>query len=576
MKTKFQSYYERLEKDLEDIKNSRGFMGDGALSKAFGFWFLKNEIGLSDQEADENIIDGNDDHGIDAFYLNKQELSLFQFKYPKVKNINKEISNDAILKLFDGVEYLIDSDDNSKTKNDGFNGLIDILKGQDIYTINLYTVSYSSGVFSQKSLINDKIKKLKKLYGTEFHFKDFSKEEIVNIYDRLQRTNNNEVKIKYINMNNSDSIGDDTNEIESWVGTVEALELVNSVKDELGSIFDENIRLLEKNSNINREIVKTASDPEESKMFYFYNNGITFICDDAKISSGNNIITLKGAAIVNGCQTVNSLFEAYENSELKNQVHLLVRILKISTYDERQAITQYLNSQNPIKESYFISNNTIIIDLQKKLLKNNIYLERQINEVSYRKKYSDNDTYNNYDEIYKLENVVQHYVGAYKNKMAARAKSEKSSLFNRKNIEDTLSEISAEKVIKVEKLYKAISEVCTKYRKNRRNSEKDEIIEFLKLDKSTYNSQNYLFINTGDILILNTVVNMNERYNKFSEERTTNELIRKSIFLIKNLIVNDEELSKTASSSITKSKKIYEKEQNYIQGSSIENLDKLG
>lgn len=160
--------------------------------------------------------------------------------------------------------------------------------------------------------------------------------------------------------------------------------------------------------------------------------------------------------------------------------------------------------------------------------------------------------------------------------MAARAKSEKSSLFNRKNIEDTLSEISAEKVIKVEKLYKAISEVCTKYRKNRRNSEKDEIIEFLKLDKSTYNSQNYLFINTGDILILNTVVNMNERYNKFSEERTTDELIRKSIFLIKNLIANDEELSKTASSSITKSKKIYEKEQNYIQGSSIENLDKLG
>lgn len=573
MKTKFQSYYDRLKKDLEEIQVSKGFNGDGALSKAFSFWFLKNEMGLSEQEADENIIDGEDDHGIDAFYLNKNELSLFQFKYPSVNNINKEISNEAILKLIEGVQFLIDSDDNTQTKNDGFNGLIDILNDQDIYTINLYTVSYNSGVIAQKNMVNEKIDLLHKSYGTEFHFKDYSKEEVVNIYDRLQRKNNNEVKIKYINMNNSDSIGDETNEIESWVGTIEAPELVNSVKDKLGSIFDENIRLLEKNSKINNEIVKTASDPIESKMFYFYNNGVTFICDDAKVSSGNNTITLNGAAIVNGCQTVNSLFEAYENSKLTEQVHVLVRILKINTYDERQAITQYLNSQNPIKESYFISNNTIIIDLQKKLLEKNIYLERQINEVSYRKKYNNNHT--SYNEIYKLEDVVQHYVGAYNNKMAAKAKSEKSSLFDRKNIEDTLSGIDAEKVIKVEKLYKAISEICTKYRKNRRNNQKKEIIEFLKLNKESYNSEEYLFINTGDVLILNTVMNMEKKYNKYLIEKTTDDLIRKSIFLIKKLIVGDEELSKSASSSITKSKRIYEKEQNYIQNASTEELDNL-
>ena len=443
MKTVWEHRYEQISNILDSIVSDKCFVGDGAKSKAFGYWFLINKMGLNDQEAEECIIDGNDDYGIDAYILSSEksdenELSIFQFKFPNnKKNINAEVTNEAILKLFDGAEFLINADDNITTENNGFNELLKILKDKTIYKLNMYTVSFNKGVVAQRKEVERKLKNMKDTTGMEVDFNAFDREKIKNLYDKAQHKNDNTIIFKYTNMNSSYSIGDS---IESWVGTVKANELIEGVHNNLGSIFDENIRLFEKKSSINKEIEETAKNSESAKMFYFYNNGITFICDDVKVSPGNNKVKLEGAAIVNGCQTVTSLSEVFDTSGLKDDVQVLVRVLKISTYDERQNITQYLNSQNTIKESYFISNNSVVIELQKELLKHKVYLERQINEVTYRRKYS-NKKFDNYRKIYKLEDVIQRYVGAFKNEYASRAKREKSGLFNKEFVESNLSGI---------------------------------------------------------------------------------------------------------------------------------------
>ncbi|OWW57398.1 hypothetical protein B645_13415, partial [Enterococcus hirae 88-15-E09] len=179
------------------------------------------------------------------------------------------------------------------------------------------------------------------------------------------------------------------NEIDSYVGLINGKELIKSLEDVIGVIFDENIRLHEIKSKVNEGIKNTSSSDKDSSMFYFYNNGITFICDQVNLSPSNLTVRLDGASIVNGCQTVTSLYENHTKKELQEDVDLLVRITKISDYDERAKITQFLNSQNPIKESYFISNHTIVRDLQTKLFESNYYLERQINESSYKEQYVD-------------------------------------------------------------------------------------------------------------------------------------------------------------------------------------------
>lgn len=69
---------------------------------------------------------------------------------------------------------------------------------------------------------------------------------------------------------------------------------------------------------------------------------------------------MQGASIVNGYQTVN----------------VLVIIISIADYSERMKITEYLNSQTPIRDSYFIANHPIVRDLQQKLLQHGYFLER--------------------------------------------------------------------------------------------------------------------------------------------------------------------------------------------------------
>lgn len=46
-------------------------------------------------------------------------------------------------------------------------------------------------------------------------------------------------------------------------------------------------------------------------------------------------------------------------------------------------ITEFLNSQTPIRDSYFIANHPIVRDLQDQLLEKRCFLERQVNEYQY-------------------------------------------------------------------------------------------------------------------------------------------------------------------------------------------------
>ncbi len=195
-------------------------------------------------------------------------------------------------------------------------------------------------------------------------------------------------------------------------------------------------------------------------MFYFYNNGITFIYDEANNSPNKLSINLKGVSIVNGYQTAASLYELQDKGKLQEDVDILVRVIEISDYTERMKITEYLNSQNFIKDSYFIANHIIIRDLQKELLKKGYYLERQINEIEYRKRYGELSA-NSIKRI-TLEKAIQNYTGYWINKYAATAKRGKSSLFDKNKIDEILMEIDADKVIESETTYAEISQVLTK------------------------------------------------------------------------------------------------------------------
>ena len=179
-------------------------------------------------------------------------------------------------------------------------------------------------------------------------------------------------------------------------------------------IFDKNIREYLGNTGVNKNIYNTLMSSTDRKNFFYYNNGITIICDKidstvTKVHAGTNLsvsFNIHNPQIVNGCQTVNSIYEVLKNTnpvELYNQfkdTFVMLKILQIDRISEEQQdlyqnIVKYNNSQNSIDEKTFVSNKGIFSRLQNEFEKRGFLL---LIKQSDKNKFA-----NNYKAISKLK-----------------------------------------------------------------------------------------------------------------------------------------------------------------------------
>ena len=120
-------------------------------------------------------------------------------------------------------------------------------------------------------------------------------------------------------------------------------------------------------------------------------------------------------------------------------------------------------------------------------------------------------------------------------------------------------DINADRVIEANNMYKEISKIITSYRRTRRNQNKTEISEFLGIEHSEFLNKidEYLFMNTGDIVILNTAKLLKYKYKNEKQEITDKELIMNSIHLIHNIIIKNYPAGVRNISALTKNTKLF-------------------
>lgn len=558
--TKFESCYNRIKKQLEEIKNRNEYQND---SVAFIHWYLSQYYKFSEQDISEAIIDGSDDVGIDAILLDESNnsLTVMQFKFPsKENNINLEIDQASVLKAWNGFQTLISNDITYEGTNSRFEEFKNQIKDAFISHFRICFISYNKGVIANRKTIDNYSESFRKDTGSEIEIIYHDKSAIYNIFEKQNRNNNVVIKLKYKQMQSAYNVI--TRNIDSHVGFVNGIDLVKAIEEKISTIFDENIRLYEFTSNVNNGINRTATSTDQSDMFYFYNNGVVFICDQATNSPPSSVIELQGASVVNGCQTLNVLYNAYKKDRLNPQVCLLVRIIVINDYDERMRITEYLNSQTPIRDSYFIANHPSIRELQKQLLENGYFLERQVNEYKFRISCGEKIEEN---KILQLERIMQYYVGYWDNKSSSIAKRGKNALFDKNKIEELLRDISAEKVIEAVNVYDKISAVLTMYRKMRRNKSKNEFAVYMKIPENImYNHlDEFRYLNTGDIILLNAFKNLKYKYKELNIEIDEERVICESIMLVREVMLDQEDVNISLS---TKNASVFSKVQSKING----------
>lgn len=147
-----------------------------------------------------------------------------------------------------------------------------------------------------------------------------------------------------------------------FIGYIDALSLLKSISLENNqlrtlnnNVFEDNIRLFLGNTDINSNIQNTATTKDAD--FHLYNNGITIINSEYKNNTNDYIFY--SVRIINGCQTINSLFEIYryaDDTQVIKNIILPVKLIEAIDEDEIELIATSANSQNQIDTYQLLSN----------------------------------------------------------------------------------------------------------------------------------------------------------------------------------------------------------------------------
>lgn len=180
---------------------------------------------------------------------------------------------------------------------------------------------------------------------------------------------------------------DSGNQIESWVFSMRG-DSVSDIFELAGlRLFARNIRGFLGETPVNRGMADTLK--HEPAHFFYYNNGITILCDKAekRSSKGRDVLRVSNPQVINGQQTTRSL---HLHSAEASKSSVLVKVMQVPRVAGRNddgfdgllsRIVAGTNWQNAIKPSDLMSNDRQQIEIERGLRKlGYIYLRKRQNK----------------------------------------------------------------------------------------------------------------------------------------------------------------------------------------------------
>ena len=370
---------------------------------------MLDKLFYEDEElVEEKIVDYHD-LGIDAYeiYEDTKDIFLIQNKYyGETTAITAEyVKNDFLLRAITALE------NGTYKKSDELQGAFSKYKDSADFTVYLQ-LFVTNNIHNREA--DEYVKKFNvshpKYIAKIFYLDDIEER----YYGETQQVKKNiSVKVESVNKGTILNINTEGYKLENVIDARYVLTPIVSVyrlyRDSIEKgypIFDKNIREYLGNKGVNKSIYQTLLDEEDRKNFFYYNNGITVICDRmTKIVTQpsdynmNAAFTIDNPQIVNGCQTVNSIYEALKNIDPDNleknfkDTFVMLKILEINREDSGddklyKDIVKYTNSQNSIDEKTFVANTDTFIRLQNEFeAKGFLLLIKQSDKNKFANKY---------------------------------------------------------------------------------------------------------------------------------------------------------------------------------------------
>ena len=350
--------YQRIKKELKQDYYMNTYPNDG---QRFIAWYLRNIHNLDIVETRECITDGAGDKQIDAVYIDDQSATVYiiQGKFYGGATVDSE----PLREVLSSWEQIKNLQSLQEAANDRLRMKINDIASaiEDDYEICFELITTSSLTQSAEKdldLFSEVLANNEQLNAT-----------LVLVDNETLRFRYDEALNKARPYINHDFNIEDGKYMEMTISGAKVVIAAILLKDCIkipgikdGSLFRKNVRQsLGNNNKVNKEIAQTLK--KNSADFFFFHNGITAIC--SKISITNNTLSVRELNVVNGCQSLSTIFSCSETVKKSNDGYIMFRFYEISDSVKADKISTSTNSQSTVKARDLRSNDKSVLSMKK-------------------------------------------------------------------------------------------------------------------------------------------------------------------------------------------------------------------
>ena len=350
--------YNKILTELGQDYYKENFPNDG---QRFVAWYLRNIHNLDTFETKDCITDGAGDKQIDAVYIDNQSCTIYiiQGKFYGGDTVDAEPLREVLsswIQIQDLAHLQEGANHNLQVKISEMATAL-----EDDYEVCFELITTSTLTDSAKRDLEIFQKKLSDNESLSANLVVVDNETLRFKYNEALNRNrpyiNHEFNLeegKYMELM-----------IDGTKAVVAALPLkdcvkIPGIKD--GSLFRKNVRQSLGSSNkVNKGIARTIKN--NAGDFFFLHNGITAIC--SQMSVHNRILSVKELNVVNGCQSLSTIFSCSELAKKADNAYILFRFYEISDAERADSISTSTNSQSAVKARDLRSNDKAVLAMKK-------------------------------------------------------------------------------------------------------------------------------------------------------------------------------------------------------------------
>ena len=350
--------YNKILTELGQDYYKENFPNDG---QRFVAWYLRNIHNLDTFETRDCITDGAGDKQIDAVYIDNQSCTIYiiQGKFYSGDTVDAEPLREVLsswIQIQDLAHLQEGANHNLQVKISEMATAL-----EDDYEVCFELITTSA--------LTDYAKRDLEVFQKKLSDNETLSANLVVVDNETLRFKYNEALNRnrpYINHEFNLEEGKYMElMIDGTKAVVAALPLkdcvkIAGIKD--GSLFRKNVRQsLGLSNKVNKGIARTIKN--NAGDFFFLHNGITAIC--SQMSVRNRILSVKELNVVNGCQSLSTIFSCSELAKKADNAYILFRFYEISDAERADSISTSTNSQSAVKARDLRSNDKAVLAMKK-------------------------------------------------------------------------------------------------------------------------------------------------------------------------------------------------------------------